>query len=100
MISGLEKVKADNPENSEKDLKFIETSLSKAGEIKSFQEMKKSGLRMEVQSQDKDKFSVHIGSEDPYKDGSGASYTIDKATGRVTLTSTESYAPVSYDVGE
>lgn len=93
MSDSTSKMKIENPNYSEKDLQFIETALIKAKIIKSHQDLVASGLRLFVEEQNATQFFVHIGSADPYKGGSGSTYSVGKAGGVVKLQSTETYAP-------
>ncbi len=96
--SELKEAAPENPNHAEKDLKFIEASLVKAGIIEDFQKMQASGLRIFIEGENESGFHVHIGSENPYKGGSGATYLVEKISGKVTLKSTETYEPVPEDL--
>ncbi len=89
MDNNLKKMKLENPNYSEQELKFIESALLKKNLVVGFQK----GYRVFVQGQNENQYSIHIGSEDPNKGGSGENYSIQKSTGQVDLESTETYAP-------
>ena len=80
---------------------IIAKSLKSSKNIKSFEKIIKSDLRLLISDEDIDRIIIYVGSKDPYRGGTGDTYKIDKRTFSLTLMFREEYVaePNEWKVG-